>query len=190
MNSAAEGIKKGLEDEGMGDVSDQIVTGGGQTTSKEKVTLKRKEKYQGAKIFLPSLNVIRNGKPAPFDYYTDILGNIQWDDYSFEKLENIVLADKKVMHYQHLTVDWEKERSGQLDFLKGQKESEQITNEVSITLMVSQLMEKVPNAWQAFRIIERVLSELRAKGLSDAKIVSLRPVHLARLAGNWHPHNF
>jgi type III restriction enzyme len=170
VNSAAEGIKKGLEDEGMGDVSDQIVTGGGQTTGKEKVTLKRKEKYQGAKIFLPSLNVIRNGKPAPFDYYADILGDIQWDDYSFDKLDNIALVDKEVMDYQHLTVDLENEKSGQLDFLKGQKQSEQITNEVSITLMVSQLMEKVPNAWQAFRIIERVLSELRAKGHSDAKI--------------------
>ncbi|MGJ0491843.1 DEAD/DEAH box helicase [Methylobacter sp.] len=170
VNSAAEGIKKGLEDEGMGDVSDQIVTGGGASTGKEKATLKRKENYQDAKIFLPSLSVIRNGKPAAFDYYADILGDIQWDNYSFEKLENIALADKEVMDYQHLTVDWEKEKSGQLDFLKGQKQSEQITNEVSITLMVSQLMEKVPNAWQAFRIIESVLLELRAKGLSDAKI--------------------
>jgi type III restriction enzyme len=170
VNSAAEGIKKGLEDEGMGDVSDQIVTGGGASTGKEKATLKRKENYQGAKIFLPSLNVIRNGKPAAFDYYADILGDIQWDNYSFEKLDNIALADKEEMDYRGLIVDWKKEESGQLDFLKGQKQSEQITNEVSITLMVSQLMEKVPNAWQAFRIIESVLSELRANGLSDAKI--------------------
>jgi type III restriction enzyme len=170
VNSAAEGIKKGLEDEGMGDVSDQIVAGGGATTGKEKATLKRKENYQGAKIFLPSLNVIRNGKPAAFDYYADILGDIQWDNYSFNQLDNIALADKEEMDYRGLIVDWKKEESGQLDFLKGQKQSEQITNEVSITLMVSQLMEKVPNAWQAFRIIESVLSELRANGLSDAKI--------------------
>lgn len=170
VNSAAEGIKKGLEDEGMGDVSDQIVTGNGQATGKEKVTLKRKEKYQGTKIFLPSLNVIRNGTPAPFDYYADILGGIEWDKYSFDNLENITLSDKEVMDYQHLTVDWKKEESGQLDFLTGQKQSEKVTNEISITLMVSQLMEKVPNAWQAFRIIESVLSELREKGFSDAKI--------------------
>ena len=158
VNSAAEGIKQGLEDEGMRDVSDQIVTGGGGATGKEKVTLKRKEKYQSARIFLPSLNVIRNGNPASFDYYADILGDIQWDNYSFNQLENITLADKEVMDYQHLTVDLEKGKSGQIDFLKGLKQSEQITNEVSITLMVSQLMEKVPNAWQAFRIIEVVLS--------------------------------
>jgi type III restriction enzyme len=170
VNSAAAGIKKGLEEEGMGDVSDQIVAGNGGATGKEKVTLKRKEKYQGAKIFLPSLNVIRNGKPAAFDYYADILGDIQWDKYRFNQLETIMLADKEVMDYQHLTVDWKKEKSGQLDFYEGQKQSEQITNEVSITLMVSQLMEKVPNAWQAFSIIQSVLDELRENGLSDAKI--------------------
>lgn len=171
VNSAAEGIKKGLEDEGLGDVSDQIETGeGGQATSKEKATLKRKVEYQGTKIFLPSLNVIRTGKPAPFDYYADILADIQWDEYSFDKLDNIALTDKEVMDYQHLTVDLENEKTGQLDFSTGETESEQITNEVSITLMVSQLMEKVPNAWQAFRIIDRVLSDLREKGESEAKI--------------------
>jgi len=171
VNSAAEGIKKGLEDEGLGDVADQIETGeGGQVTSKEKATLKRKAEYQGTKIFLPSLNVIRTGKPTPFDYYADILGDIQWDEYSFDKLDNIALIDKEQMNYHHLTVDWEKEKSGHLDFLQGETESEKITNEVSITLMVSQLMEKVPNAWQAFRIIERVLSDLREKGESEAKI--------------------
>jgi type III restriction enzyme len=170
VNSAAEGIKKGLEDEGMGDVSDQIVAGGGQATGKEKVMLQRKESFQGTKIFLPSLNVIRNGNPAPFDYYADILGDIQWDNYRFNQLDNITLADKEMLDYQHLTVDLEKEKSGQIDFLMGQKQSEKITNEISITLMVSQLMDKVPNAWQAFRIIDSVLSELRAKGESEAKI--------------------
>jgi len=170
VNTAAAGIKKGLEEEGMEDVSDQINTGGGQTIDKEKVTLQREKKYQGAKIFLPSLNVIRNGKPAPFDYYADILGDIQWDDYSYDKLDNIAFDDKEQLDYQHLTVDWKKEKSGQLDFLTGQKQSEEITNEVSITLMVSQLMDKVPNAWQAFRIIENVLSKLRERGISDTKI--------------------
>ncbi|MDD5580054.1 MAG: DEAD/DEAH box helicase family protein [Methylobacter sp.] len=170
VNSAAEGIKKGLEDEGMGDVSDQIVTGGGQATGKVKVTLQRQESYQDTKIFLPSLNVIRNGNPAPFDYYADILGDIHWDNYSFNQLENITLADKEVLDYRRITVDLEKEKSGQLDFLKGLKLSEKITNEISITLMISQLMEKVPNAWQAFRIIKSVLDELRAKGESEAKI--------------------
>ncbi len=170
VDSAASGIKKGLEDEGMGDVTDQIVTGSGQVIGKEKATLKRREKYQEAKIFLPSLNVIRNGKPAQFEYYADILANIEWNNYSFDKLENITLADKDVMDFQHLKVDLENGKTGQLDFHKGQKQSEKISNEISITLMVSQLMEKVPNAWQAFRIIENALSQLRQKKVSNAKI--------------------
>jgi type III restriction enzyme len=169
VNSAAQGIKKGLEDEGMGDVSDQVVAGNGQVTGKEKATLKRQAKYQGAKIFLPSLNVIRDGKPAPFDYYADILGYVRWDDYSFSAL-NLTLADKEAMDYQNLIVDWRRGETGQLDFQHGQRQSEQVTNEISLTLMVSQLMEKIPNAWQAYRVIEGVLAGLRAKKISDAKI--------------------
>lgn len=170
VNSAAEGIKQGLEDEGLGDVSDQIVTGGGGASGKEKVTLKRMGKYEGTQIFLPSLNVIRNGLPTPFDFYADILGEIEWDNYSFNQLEAIALVDKDELDYQGLTVDWKKEESGQIDFLTGQRQSEKITNEISLTLMVSQLMEKVPNAWQAYRIINAVLSELRVNGESEAKI--------------------
>ncbi|QFY42677.1 restriction endonuclease subunit R [Candidatus Methylospira mobilis] len=170
VNSAAKGIKQGLEDEGMGDVSDQIVAGSGQATGKEKVTLKRKEKYKGTKIFLPSLNVIRNGKPVSFDYHADILADIQWDDYSFDALEKITLADKEMMDYQHLTVDWKKDKVGQIDIDWGEKQSEKVTNDISITLMVSQLMEKVPNAWQAFRIIQHALSQLKYKGISETKI--------------------
>lgn len=170
VNSAATAIKDGLEEEGMGDVSDQIVAGNGQATGKEKATLKRQVKHQGAKVFLPSLNALRDGKPAPFDYYADVLGDIRWDDYSFGALDNLTLADKEAMDYQHLTVDWQRGETGQLNFQRGQRQSEQVTNEISLTLMVSQLMDKVPNAWQACRIIEGVLAGLRAKKISDAKI--------------------
>lgn len=170
VNSAANGIKKGLEEEGMGDVSDQVVTGGDGATGKEKATLQRLKKFQGTKIFLPSLNVIRDGKPAKFDYYADILGDIQWETYCFEKLDNIALEDKEELDYQNQTVDLKNEKIGHFDIFTGEKQTEHISNEVSITLMVSQLMEKVPNAWQAYRIIEHVLSDLRTKGVSEAKL--------------------
>jgi len=170
VNSAAQGIKKGLEEEGMADVSDQIVTGSGQAAGKEKTTLKRKPRYQGAKIFLPSLNVIRNGQPTAFDYYADILGDVQWDDYQFDRIDNLTLVDKEAMDFQSLTVDWKQGETGKLDFDKGTRQSEQVMNGINLTLMVSQLMEKVPNAWQAYRIIDGVLASLRAKKNSDAKI--------------------
>ncbi len=169
VNDAVAGIKKGLEDEGMGDVSDQIVAGG-QPSGKERVKLKRKAQYEGAKIFLPSLHVVRQGKPTPFDYHADILAEIEWDKYRFSKGTSLALADAEVVGYQHLTVDWTKEKAGQLSFTMGQMQTEKATNEISLSLMVSQLMEKVPNAWQAVRILEQTLAELKKKGISDEKI--------------------
>ncbi|MCG6553126.1 MAG: DEAD/DEAH box helicase family protein [Candidatus Magnetominusculus sp. LBB02] len=170
VNSAAEAIKKGLENEGMEDVSNQIVAGDGQATGKEEATLKRKEKYQGAKIFLPLLNVFRNGKPAPFDYYADILGDIQWDDYKPLDTLNIAFNGDELITRRSGTVNIKDEKARRFVFDEEQKQSEQITNEINIALMVSQLMEKVPNAWQAHRIIEIVLSDLRAKGIGGEKI--------------------
>lgn len=170
VNSTAKGIKKGLEEEGMGDVSDQVVTGGDGGAGKEKATLQRLKKFQKTKIFIPSLNVIRDGKPASFDYYADILGDIEWQNYDFEQLEHITLEDKEELDYQRQTVDLKKENAGQFDIFISEKQAEHISNVVSITLMVSQLMEKVPNAWQAHRIIEQVLSGLRSKGVSEAKL--------------------
>ena len=170
VDSAAQGIKKGLEEEGMGDVSDQIVAGNGQAAVKEKAVLTRQTKYQGAKIFLPSLNIVRDGKPTAFDYYADILGEIRWDDYSFDAVDDLALIDKEEMDVQNLTVDWKQGETGKLDFEHGKRQSEQVTSEINITLMVSQLMEKVPNAWQAYRIIKDTLEKLRAKENSDVKI--------------------
>lgn len=170
VNDAAQAIKTGLEDEGMGDVSDQIVAGNGQAAGKEKTTLKRHAKYQGAKIFLPSLNVVRDGKPSSFDYYADVLAEIQWDDYTFAPQGGLVLADKEAMDFQSLKVDWQRGETGKLDFEHGGRQSEQVTNEINLTLMVSQLMDKVPNAWQAYRIIADVLGKLREQKNSDAKI--------------------
>lgn len=69
VNEAVEGIKKGLEDEGMGDIIDQINTESSTIESIEKVEITRNNKFQNQKIFLPTLNTIENGKPRPFDYY-------------------------------------------------------------------------------------------------------------------------
>ena len=109
-------------------------------------------------------------KAAAFDYYADVLGDIEWDAYQFAVTDNLALADKDQMDYRHTTVDWEKEKAGQLAIRFGEKRTEKVTSEVSLTLMVSQLMEKVPNAWQAMRIVEQALADLRKKGINEEKI--------------------
>jgi type III restriction enzyme len=171
VNDAVEGIRKGLEAEGLGDVAEQILAGGAQ--DKEKVTLKRRAKYSDAKIFLPSLDTIREGKPVRFDYYADVLADIQWEKYRFNQVENLTLAlvDKEKIDYHYSTVDLAYDKPGQLlDINLSEKLTEKVTNEISLLLMVSQLMEKVPNAWQTVRILERVLDEFKENGVSEERI--------------------
>jgi hypothetical protein len=112
-------------------VSDQVIAGSGQPAGKEKVKLKRKEKYKEAKIFLPSLNVIRDGKPAAFDYHADVLAAVEWEKYSFKDIDKLTLADKEVMDYRHATVDMVKEKTGQFAINWGEKQTEKVTSEIA-----------------------------------------------------------
>jgi type III restriction enzyme len=104
-----------------------------------------------------------------------VLANIEWEKYRFDQLEdllkNLGLADREDIDYHHSTVDFAHNKPGQLwDIKWGEKLTEQVTSEISLSLMVSQLMDKVPNAWQAVRILEIVLAALRKNGVSEEKI--------------------
>ena len=48
---------------------------------------------------------------TPVELLKDILGDIDWDEYSFNGLENISLSEKQEMDYRHITVDWKKEKA-------------------------------------------------------------------------------
>jgi type III restriction enzyme len=88
-------------------------------------------------------------------------------------VENLTLAlvDKEKIDYHYSTVDLAYDKPGQLlDINLSEKLTEKVTNEISLLLMVSQLMEKVPNAWQTVRILERVLDEFKENGVSEERI--------------------
>ncbi len=76
VSNAVDNIKKGLEEEGMGDVASHV-----QAASSEKLTsrisakAKRRAGYEH-KIFLPSLTALDGtSEPKAFDYYRDILSH-------------------------------------------------------------------------------------------------------------------
>lgn len=165
VNEAVDGIRKGLQDEGMEDVADQINAAGVTVSDVESVKLSRNSKFKDTKIFLPQLNSIINGKAQAFDYYKDILAEVDWAEYSFKKPESLILADKDVRDFRQVKVDLKEESTGQfsINFDSGHKQSEQVTAALDITLMTSQLMDKIPNPWQAIRIINEVLDVLNTQ---------------------------
>lgn len=177
VNEAVDGIRKGLQDEGMEDVADQINVAGVAASDVESVKLTRNPKFKDTKIFLPQLNSIIKGKVRVFDYYKDILAEINWADYSFNKPEILILADRDTRDFRQVKVDLKIEGNQfAIDFDSGHKQSEQVTASIDLTLMTSQLMDKIPNPWQAIRIINEVLDALNAKHKPDK--IALNAVYI------------
>lgn len=168
VNEAVNGIKNGLEGEGMGDVANQIVSGAANADNKVRATLKRNDKFKEAKIFLPKLNCLVDGKPKPFDYYADILSKVNWDAYKFDSVINLQNNDEIVA--RNVQVNVNEGDTQQFDFQYSVATYTKSVSEINISLMVSQLMEKVQNAWQAYRIINEVLSQLKSQNIPDSMI--------------------
>ena len=158
VDKAAAGIKDGLEKEGMGDLQDQVkISNGTADEGVKKVKLKRRAQYQEEKILLPTLNAVdkKVGLRA-FDYYRDILSAIDWKDYKFSA--TILLNNDKEESYLYRQIDVDESGQAQMNF--GRRVSFESDDQIDRSLMVSQLMEKIHNSWQASRIIDEALAEL------------------------------
>jgi len=176
VNDAVENIKKGLESEGMGDLKNDINANNGVTNSSKIVQLKIKDQFKNNKIFLPKLNVIEDKQIRAFDYYRDILADINWQRYQFDK--DLILENKNTFDYSLVKVDVKTNENRQLELprLSEEKKSEQSESKIDIALMASQLMDKIPNPWQATNLINLVIEKLKKK--YSEEIVAINSVYI------------
>lgn len=173
VGDAVSKIKEGLEREGMGDVANEIQDmDGGMDNERVKVTLKRNDNYQN-QIFLPTLTTIMpDGEVKPFDYYRDILGGIDWTKYKCSKLP--IISDNTKINVREARVDYVKDLTGQsaFDYSYGNIIEVQSVASLNYSLLTSQLTDKIPNAFEARRVIEEVVSALIEKGVKEEAIAS------------------
>jgi type III restriction enzyme len=176
VNEAVEKIKEGLEKEGMGDLKNDINSNNNENNSSKIVQLKIKDQFKNQKIFLPKLNVFDGKEVRAFDYYQDILADIKWQNYNFDK--EIILENKNTFDYSLVEIDVKTKDDKQLELLRKNEEqkSEQLESKIDIALMVSQLMDKIPNPWQATNLINLVLEKLKIK--YSQEIISLNSVYI------------
>ena len=171
VNNAVDAIKQGLETEGMGDIANDIVANGSNIDNGDNTrqhTLIRNDKYRDA-VFLPKLNINEAGKLRAFDYYQDILTDIIWQDYHCEAIINL---QSDVSFYQTAEIDVTQTQQFSLDITARKTEFAEIPKQFDKALMVAQLMAKVPNPFQASRIIDEVLKRLENEGKSQEDITN------------------
>ena len=164
-------VKNGLEAEGLTGLGDEImgtlrVQLGDDV---QRITVKRREKFQGQEIFLPMV-LHQNGDGwVRLDYDTHILAGIDW--------AAIPAPDPKVtvptgVKRQSAIVD-----VGETLPVFYADQEVQIDKTVRVTDFANRLSDIVPNLWQAGRIAAELLESLKANGETDEDIYDRR-MHL------------
>jgi type III restriction enzyme len=171
VSEAVEKIKEGLEREGMGDIASEInCAGDGSVAGRIKVTQTRAGGYKD-KIFLPTLNTLFSKEDVrPFDYYRDILGDVDWAGYYCDG--DLIINDSVSLDVDLAKVDIKTNKEGQSEFQYDFDRKASRLDEASIdyALLTSQLTDKIPNAFEARRILDETIKILKDKGHNNTLI--------------------
>ncbi|MCX8935505.1 DEAD/DEAH box helicase family protein [Vibrio parahaemolyticus] len=180
---AVAGVKQGLEEEGMGDVANQVNASEANKSAAvvSKETLLRRERFRTLpRIFLPRVLHRDAGYKDGyrlFDYERDVLGDLDWESLSYLKAENFQLVDDKLKRtIARIDYKMSKDNQGELDLADPVHENIEFDPSagLDISFMVRQLTDVIPNPWQAMRVLTHTLDILRGNGVSEEALFTNR----------------
>ncbi|PNH90456.1 restriction endonuclease subunit R [Vibrio diazotrophicus] len=180
---AVAGVKQGLEEEGMGDVANQVKASEANkpATVVSKETLLRRERFRTLpKIFLPRVlhrdTGCKDGYRL-FDYERDVLGDLDWESLSYLNADNFQLVEDKLQRtIARIDYKMSKDNQGELDLADPVHENIEFDPSagLDISFLVRQLTDVIPNPWQAMRVLTHTLDILRGNGVSEEALFTNR----------------
>ena len=160
---AVQQVKDGLEQEGLTGLGGEVVSDAAEFNV---MTFKRRKEFRGRDIFLPKV-LHRAGEDwTELDYQRHILPSISWGDIKAPDTQSALPSQAKV---QSATVD-----VGDAPPVFHADRVLYIDKTIKISWFARRLSDIVPNPWQAARIVEEMLSQLRDAGETDDSIYDQR----------------
>jgi type III restriction enzyme len=188
VRKAVESVRKGLEEEGMGDLATSVRVGGSgaSATPTKRITIKRREAFKNLPVILLP-RVVRKDARAKggyrmFDYERDILGEVDWESLHFSGAASFHADDADKLKRTIAKVNIEKKKGGQFDFTDTltQDDGEIPDEGLDFAFLVRQLTDVVPNPWQGARILEEALEVLQ-KEMDEKRIYTNRLALIAEI---------
>ena len=163
VGDAVAQVKRGLEEEGLTGLGDAVTS---DSTEFRRITLQRREGFEGKDIFLPLVLHQRGEGWGELDYQAHILPEIDWNAIESPDPKSS-LPDRAVR--QSASVDV----GDALPVFHPERESG-IAKEVQVNWFARRLSDVVPNSWQAARVAQRFVEKLRDDGDSEDEIYDRR----------------
>ena len=164
VGNAVDGVKAGLENEGLTGLGDSI-RGYGEDDAPKSITIKRRAQYKKLEIFLPQVLHKQKRGWRPLDYDRDILSAVKWEKISGG--DAISLDDSDPIQEIITTVD-----------IQGQGEVSgkdiDTSERLNLDYFVRRLMDVVPNPWQAARMAESFIRKHRRQEHDDSRLLKNR----------------
>lgn len=178
-----EGIKHGLEEDGMGDLAQQITeasggeNGGGRQTRK----IRRRPNFDRLEIFLPIVNWVEDDRARPLDYEHDVLLGLNWSAIRIDELAQKIPTDGSHMVTSQMTQVSVGEGRGRefATHTPTLKADDAVAlDPVYATRVITDI---VPNAWIARELVGELMRQLEARGLDRDRLGSMSSFLLEEL---------
>ena len=169
-----EGIKKGLEEDGMADLVRQINDVGSENgTGKVTRRIPRRQKFANLEIFLPVVNWVSGNEVRPLDYERDILFRLDWSLLRVDELATKIPNDgSHVVASQMTSISMTDGKQGEF-FATGatrQVDEGAAFDSVYATRMINDI---VPNPWIGRQLVGSLLAKLRDRGFDQSTLGSM-----------------
>lgn len=173
VRAAVDGVRKGLQEEGMGDLASSIKVIGdvGKQRITRRETLQRREAFAKlSSIFLPRV-LHRDESEAGYrllDYDRDILGALAWESFRF-LADGVNVDETEKLTRTIARVELEK-KLDDAGLFTHELVDELPDEGLDLPFLVRQLLDVIPNPWQGMRILDETLATLRSRGVSEQQL--------------------
>jgi type III restriction enzyme len=172
-----EGIKTGLESDGLGDLVKQIRVSDQPGTGRVTRQIRRREQFADTQIYLPQVLWVEGKTVRPLDYEQDVLFGVEWNGIDVAPLVATIPTNAQAPEYQMRRIRLV-EDGPSLIATETVGSSGEIVR-FDPTYAVRMVSDIVLNPWVARQIIGDLLHGLAGRGFDEANLAEISGLIIA-----------